>query len=540
MARNVSSVTTADLGFEAGTEPPGKPVTMPQRGTPAVPTVQPATDLAASNPLAPDVEQTIHSTEHSSMVGRAVSRLRGDAVVPTSEPELSLAEPAQWRTQIQTVLDVGEYAEGLHQELLEGVEKTRLWAQLQNRDGTVFESFAEFCECPRPEGLGSPEGEVIRVLEAVLGKRAAEGVTYTRSRQGRRTDLAAELPAPSAGSDAAQLPAGAPQPSPAVGKGNRTRAKERRIFEHATEAVRKLYQSGGVGKNEAALLGKRASGPEQQAKVDKLSAMAAETMKIWDGMSAQDRAGSCAEINRLVRVMLTLPPGPAAFAKKFLVKFATYSPEDQETIARAIIPSLPTLGPRPTEPTTPPAPPMSEPKAETDPMSTAEPAATSRPSAEPETAPVSPFEETNVDHLLGGRIPGAHRLLALYPEIPRQIHARMLTEFDAHALGTGGGKRINICDFDEQKDFAGRIRYAIAYVRDYGSEDDPKRADIGAPLGRSKRLTQTDVKAAEELVKEVALKIGDEHPFGRTTTLVEEMIQEAMTTANQEDAATGS
>lgn len=159
---------------------------------------------------------------------------------------------------------------------------------------------------------------------------------------------------------------------------------------------------------------------------------------------------------------------------------------------------------------------------------------------QPQSAPVTYIDdETNVELLLGRRVVAGRRLQSLYANIPPNILAKMLAEHDAHALGVRGGREINAADLDQQVEFVGRIRHAIAYVTNPGPGDHPKLGKVSAVLGHAKRLTQMDVNEAEELVREVAAKIGDPNPFGPTRSVMEELMEAAELGTGRDSPATG-
>jgi hypothetical protein len=150
----------------------------------------------------------------------------------TSSTEIQVAAML-WRTQLQTALSVFDAPKRLSNEILGGNE-AHLWRHLKKPDGTRFESFAEFCELPRPHGLGSSAEAVNKLLTDLYGARGAQLITVPESRQGKRTS----------------------RHDVAKSAGERKRDERSRTIKDAPESIQELYRRDLLGIEDAVLVGR--------------------------------------------------------------------------------------------------------------------------------------------------------------------------------------------------------------------------------------------------------------------------------------------
>jgi hypothetical protein len=142
--------------------------------------------------------------------------------------------PDAWRTAFQTAISYHQTPAQLADELQAGISD-RLWTKLTKADGKLFDSFEDFCQTSRPDGLGTSQSEVMGLLATMMSAREVQLATARPARQGKRTDRDGTSTSRHCDGKSA----------------TRSQERERAIADRCPEPVKKLYVAELIGKLDA-------------------------------------------------------------------------------------------------------------------------------------------------------------------------------------------------------------------------------------------------------------------------------------------------
>lgn len=183
-----------------------------------------------------------------------------DTIASISAAEVSetrelIESASKWRAKMRvTILAFHQKAE-LGAVIEQGLLDCS-WRRLSRNDGTPFESLADFCNTPAPDGLGIPHETVVVVIREHFGEKMLALVEAPRSSQGKRL----------------RAPEGTKRPP------SRTASRRRTIAE-GPAVVKMLSTLGVITDKEAEKLARPTNAAEMKGLAPKLETLVEEARR---------------------------------------------------------------------------------------------------------------------------------------------------------------------------------------------------------------------------------------------------------------------
>ncbi len=212
------------------------------------------------------------------------------------------------RLHSQPIIDQAQSYPEKAQVYVETVTKHRAWTLLNKRDGSIFKSFDEFCEAPKPYGWGIARSKLealIRIVATEAGENASKAIALATVAEAKEPQPPRHI-GPGRGkkteSETVSETVSAPQHSDAVAR----EAEKLRAINRAPEPARDLFRRDLMSKGTAVALGTTArdTKPEKAAQIAEATAAAVSIVETRKPVSMSEKRTVRREVDAAVREKL--------------------------------------------------------------------------------------------------------------------------------------------------------------------------------------------------------------------------------------------